>query len=288
MIACVNGVLVDEGEASVSVLDYGLSYGFGLFETVFCLNKRIFRFDGHLRRMKAAAEEIMLPFPWSDEEVSAMVSSVLDANGLTDAYVRVSVTRGVGEPGLKFSSDIRPSIIVLARSLPEDIERVRLEGIRLAVSKKHARFSGDVRSRIKSANFLVSALAKLEASSLGVDDVVLLNERGFVSECSTANLFCVVGGVLVTPPVSDGLLAGITRAVVFEASKSLGLGVEERSLSVKEFFAATEVFKTSSVFGVVPVVEVEGVKIGGGRAGEVTRGIQRQYNRVVECECALE
>lgn len=285
MKACVNGTLVDEGDARVSVLDGGLLYGYGIFETMLVVDGRVFRPGRHLSRLRGAASAVHMPLPWTDRELAGMVGSTLEANKLADAYVRLTVTRGAGEPRMSFTGGVKPSVIVLARGLPAGARDVRPDGVRLAVSREYSVYSRDPRMRIKSTNYLVNALAKQEAEALGVDDVVLLNEKGFVTECPTANIFAVSGGVLITPPVDAGLLPGVTREAVIEVARQAGVPFDERNLTADGLKGADEAFKTSSIMGVVPVTEIDGVNVGGGGPGQVTMRLREGYRQLIRKEC---
>jgi branched-chain amino acid aminotransferase len=284
MKACVNGRVVEEKKAVVSVLDYGLLYGYGIYETMRAENSVVFRLDRHLARMRNGSRELNLQVPWSDAEIKKMIEKTLSVNKLRDAYVRLTLTRGAGEPRLDMKATA-PTLVIIVRLLPSDIEEKRRKGVRVKVSKKYFRFSKDVRSRVKSTNYLVNAIAKQEAAESGVDDMVLMNERGFVAECSTANIFLVVGGKIITPPADAGALSGITREAVIGIAKTLRLKVEEKAVSRKKLLGADEVFKTSAIMGVVPVTEVDGGKIGDGKIGGITRMIQAAYRELSEKEC---
>jgi para-aminobenzoate synthetase component 1 len=168
MKICVNGEIREEEEKTISPLDYGFLYGFGLFETMRAEKGRVRLLGRHLGRLRGSAEEIGIPLPYTDAEIEGMIASTLEGNRLADAYVRVTLTRGFGEPRLSFPKDVKPTLTVLVRMLPKAAPPARL-----AVSKKHGVYSKDIRARIKSTNYLVNALAKEEANRLGVDDVIL-------------------------------------------------------------------------------------------------------------------
>lgn len=288
MKACVNGRLVDEGRATVSVLDYGLLYGYGLYETMRAENGVVFRLGRHLARLRGSAAEIDLPVTWKDSEIREAIRKTLNANKLRDAYVRLTVTRGASEPRLDLRKNVEPTIIVLCRPLPAGIGEKQRRGVKLQLSERYTRYSADVRSRVKSTNYLINALAKMEAGELGVDDVILLNEKGFVAECSTANIFLAKGGKLITPPVDSGVLPGITRGTVIEIAEEIGLKNEERKIKIEEIKTADEVFKTSAVMGVVPVVEVLGIGIAYEKPGMITKRIQAEYRKLIEKECQTQ
>ncbi|MFH0862126.1 MAG: aminodeoxychorismate synthase component I [Candidatus Altiarchaeota archaeon] len=277
MKAYVDGRMVDESEASVSPLDYGMLYGYGIYETMRADGGRVFRLGRHLARLREAARLVDIPLPWSDKDFREMIRSTLQENRLSDAYVRMTITRGSGQPRLDFPKDVKPTLIIIARKLPDEDPAPA----RLAVSDKHTRYSKDLRSRIKSTNCLISALAKAEAADRKVDDIILLNEQGNVTECSTANVFFVFDGRLVTPPVDSGLLPGIVREAILELAAELGIPADVRDVYASELPNAQEMFKTSSIAGVVPVVELDGRTIGDGKPGSVAEKLRMSYIRLL-------
>ncbi|MFH1788525.1 MAG: aminotransferase class IV [Candidatus Altiarchaeota archaeon] len=277
-----NGEVLDEASARLPVLDWGVLYGYGIYETMKAVNGRVFKLERHLSRLREGAGEIRLPLPWSDEEITDMVNKALSANNLSDAYIRLTITRGVGEPGLKLTGKINPNIIVLARPLPQDIREKREKGVRAAVTEKHVRCTRDVRCRVKTTNYLMNALAKLDAKDQGLDELILLNEKGFAAEFSSANLFIVSDGKLYTPPFEAGILPGVTRETVLELAVELGIESFEENISVDQLYSAEEVFKSSAIQGVIPVVELDGKPVGDGKPGETTRNILREYIELVE------
>jgi para-aminobenzoate synthetase component 1 len=275
MKACVNGEIVDENTAAIRPLDYGLLYGWGLFESMRAGNKGVFRLRSHLSRLRDAAGGIHIPLPWSDDEIRVMIDATLEANGLSEAYVRVTLTKGVGEPRLKFH-DGYPTIVVVARKLPD-----RRTSARLAFSARYSVYSKDPRTRIKSTNYLLSALAKAEARELGVDDVIWVNENGFVTECSSANIFLVCGGRLITPARESGILPGITRDSVIDVARDMGIPIEERLVERSDVMNASEVFITNSINGITPIIQLDGRNIGDGQAGKITMRINGGYLELV-------
>ncbi len=275
----VNGEFFEEDEAKVSVFDYGFLYGYGLFESMRAYNRKIFRLDRHVGRLFDSAKEIGMEPSVDGNGVRNAVQRTLEENGLSDAYVRVTLTYGKGGPRLEFPPDVENSLIVFAREFSPDAQ-VYERGIKVAVSeavRPHSRFSG-----VKSLNFLPYLMAKLEAKERGVDDIVLTNPDGTLAEASTSNIFFVSKGGLVTP--DSGILPGITKEAVVEIAKKEGISVEERRVLPNEIKFFEECFLTNSVMELVPVVEIDGNATGNGAPGEFTRKIHHLYRRLVADE----
>ena len=274
----VNGEFFDEGDAKVSVFDYGFLYGYGLFESMRAYNGRVFRLDRHVNRLLDSAKEIGMELSVDGNEVKDAVHRTLEENGLSDAYVRVTLSYGTGEPRLIFSEGAENSLVVFAREFSPNAQTYE-KGIRVAVSeavKPHSKFS-----RVKSLNFLPYLMAKLEAKERGVDDMVLTNPDGTLAEASTSNIFFVSKGGLVTP--DSGILPGITKEAMVEIAGREGIPLEERRVLPNEIKFFKECFLTNSVMEVVPVVEIDGTAIGSG-PGEFTRKIHQLYRRLVADE----
>jgi len=277
----LNGKFLDEEEARVSVFDYGLLYGYGLFESMRAYNGKVFRVDRHVRRLFDSAKEIGMSIKVGGDDIKDSIYSTLNENDLSDAYIRITVTYGRGEPRLKFSDDVDNSVIIVTRELSLD-SSVYEKGIRVAISESvrpHPQFS-----KVKSLNFLPYLMAKLEARERGVDDIILTNADGTIAEASTSNIFFVSRGRLLTPAVDSRILAGITREAVIELAKGNGIQVEERRILPNEIKFIEECFLTNSVMELVPVVGIDGNSIGNGAPGEVTRRLHHLYRRLVADE----
>lgn len=269
----VSGRLSPAEEASASALDRGLLYGDGLFETVRVYGGKPFMLEEHLRRMAEGASRIALVLP-DKEEIKAAVGAVLQANSLTEAYLRITVTRG---PTGKMWSDLSgcsPAVLVLAKPFNRPDFG---EGLRLTVS----RFRIDERGPlcgVKHTGILPKILARTEAVNSGADDAVLLDTRGFVGEGTSSNLFWAKGGRLYTPSLSCGILAGVTRQVVAEIASAEKIAVEEGEFRLDVVKEAEEVFLTSSTWEIAPVRELDG-SVFRGSAGPVTTAIHRLYRK---------
>ena len=277
-IVYLNGSLMPLSQARISVLDYGFLYGFGLFETMRAYGSRVFRLDSHLSRLARSAE--MLGLPLKALELKGAVMDTIRANKLGDARIRVSVSIGEGSMALDPDTCDNPTVLVLAAHYQPCSEEVYQRGFRAVVSSIR-RNSQSPLSRLKSANFLESALSRREARRAGVDDTLFLNEKGLLAEASTSNIFLVADGVLRTPGEESGILHGITRETVLELASQLGINTLEHDIRLEELFQAQEAFLTNSMIEVMPLTEVDGESIGSNRPGSLTRRLMAAYRELV-------
>lgn len=256
--AYINGSLVDMAQASVSIRDRGLLYGDGLFETVRVRNGHPVRWERHLRRMREGARILMLESIAKGFDPGPVIQRVCEANGLTDARVRITITRGISESAGQISSPGNtPTFIVTSDPLPTQEPspaRVLTSSVR--------RDERSPLSRVKSLNYLTSIFARMEAQRCGVDDAILLNTSGFVAEGTTANLFMVNGSKLITPSLDQGALPGTVREALIELAPSCGFGIEEREVGPEELLEADEIFFTNAITLIRPITEVDGLPIG--------------------------
>ncbi|MFQ5877939.1 MAG: aminotransferase class IV [Acidobacteriota bacterium] len=281
----LNGRLVDESEARVSVFDRGLLFGDGIFETMRAVAGQVFRIERHLGRLRQSAARVRLELPWSGGRLERSVRDVLRANGLRDARVRLTVTRGRGLPG-NFLEALGPPTLVIAAFPFDGLDEARFRGgVAAAVSSRQAIPARALDPAIKSISRLSSVLARQEAHARGAYEAILVDGRGDLTEGAASNLFLVLGGRLVTPPVPEGGLPGITREAVIELARSAGIGVEERALPAARIRAAAEVFLTNTSWEVLPVTRVDGRPVGDGRPGPVSRELHARYRRLLREEC---
>jgi branched-chain amino acid aminotransferase len=277
----IDGAVVDGSQARIPVTDHGFLYGDGIFEGIRLYNRRIFRFDDHLARLAVGARCLALTIPGGIEAVRRIVIDTARAHGRDDAYLRLIVSRGEGSLGVDPTTCKDPRIVCIAdqvRLYPE--EKVQ-SGIALVTSSLRRPAPDVLDPRVKSLNYLNSALAKLEARRQGADEALLLNGAGRVVEASVANVFAVRAGRLLTPPASDGALEGLTRATVLELAGEQRVPAEERSLGRFDLIAAEEVFLTGSGAGIVAVGSLDGIGIGKGGPGPITRRICQAFERYV-------
>ncbi|HKO51764.1 MAG TPA: branched-chain-amino-acid transaminase [Polyangiaceae bacterium] len=280
----IDGQLVADQDAKISVLDHGLLYGDGLFEGIRVRAGRIFRLDQHLARLALGARYLGLDLPFDAEGFARIVREAVRAFGQTEAYARLLVTRGEGPLGVDPTTCKKPTVVCIVAEIGLYSPEQRAQGLTL-ITSSYRRPNPDVQDvAIKTLNYLGSALAKQEAKKQGADEALLLNQSGRVSEASVANIFALRGQSLSTPPALDGCLEGINRAAVLELARELGLTVSECSLSRRDLLASDEVFLTGSGAGVVGVRSLDGRAIGRGRTGEVTLDLERRHRALAEGE----
>lgn len=286
----VNGKIVDHDKALISVFDRGFLYGDALFETMHGYAGRIFCLNDHLMRLYSSMKSLKIRQPLADKEAEKIIYELLAVNGLdkTDAYVRMTVSRGLSEDGSMDISKSGPSnVVIIARGYVPFSSKHYEKGIAVNIARAR-RNSQSVLSNFKVANYLDSILARNEAFPGGFFDTIFLNESGHVCEASTSNIFMITGNALVTPSIKCGILPGITRKIVLELSPYAGVGVEESEFSENELKSSDEVFITNSMFEIIPVVGIDNKAIGGGSVGKITKNMQKLYKEAVEKEAGIE
>jgi len=268
----VNGRISDEHEAVISVFDHGFLYGEGIYETLRTYNGRLFLFDRHARRLRNSARMIDLSVPFADDELERRISDTIAAAKLDgkEAYVRVLVTRGVGELTYDLKATPTPSWIIIVKALATPSAEVYERGCKVVLVDIVRNHPNSVNPMIKSNNLMNQALAAQQALAHGAFDAVMRNYRGELTECATSNLFIVKNETVLTPPIESGLLPGITREFIFEVSRNVGKDVREQALRDDDLFDADEAFLTSTTREVVPIVAVNEKAIGTGKPGAVT------------------
>jgi len=279
----VNGRVFDQEHAVISVFDHGFLYGEGVYETLRTYNGRPFLLDRHMRRLRNSAGMLALGVPLTDVEIGQRFDETMRTAGLgtngREAYIRVLVTRGIGELSYDPAVTPQPSIVVIVKphvDLPaEAIER----GVKAALVPVVRNHPGSVNPLIKSNNLLNSALAMQEAVRRGAFEGIMRNYRGELAECSTANIFIVKGGAALTPPLDSGLLPGITREYLFELGAEVGIPVREQVLRDDDLYGAEESFLSSTTRELVPIVRVDDHVIGAGVPGPVTRTLLQTFRK---------
>jgi branched-chain amino acid aminotransferase len=266
----LDGKLVDESEAKLSVFDHGLLYGDGVFEGIRIYNNRVFRLEEHVRRLFDSARAIILSMPWTQEDVCRFTCETVAANGLKDGYIRLVVTRGAGELGLNPYLCPKPSMFIIASTIKLYPEEMYRDGLAIITCATRRPAPAALMPQVKSLNYLNNVMAKVEAIQAGALEAVMLNEQGYVAECTGDNLFLIKNGTMFTPLISDGALDGITRAVIIELAAGLGVPVVERSLTRYDIFTADECFLTGTAAEVIPVVALDRRVIGSGKPGPLT------------------
>jgi branched-chain amino acid aminotransferase len=274
-IVYLNGSLVPRSQAKISPFDLGFLYGYGLFETMRAYSGRVFRLEKHLERLSQSAKLLSLPLNAFDLKKACY--DTLRANKSKDARIRLTVSMGEGEATPDLPRQPRPTVLVTAaRYVPLSAEVYR-KGYKVAVSTIDQDSQSPL-SRLKSANYLNHILARREVKASGADEAILLNERGFLCEGSTSNIFLVSKRNIVTPGEESGCLPGITRQVVIELARNLGISLNQREVQLDELLQADEAFLTNSIMELMPVAEVNGQSIG---RGKVTEKLIRAYKETV-------
>jgi branched-chain amino acid aminotransferase len=277
----VNGRITGAEEAVVSVFDHGFLYGEGVYETLRTYNRRPFLFDRHARRLRRSAQMIALHVPFSDEELVARVRDTMAAAHLDgEAYIRVLLTRGVGELTYELSATPAPSLVIIVKPQVDPAPDAYEAGVRVVMVSIVRNHPASLNPAIKSNNLMNSALAMQEAYRRGGFEGVMRNYRGEIAECTTSNLFIVKGGVALTPPLDSGLLPGITRELLFEVGRGAGIEVRESALRDQDLLGANEAFLTSTTREVVPITRIDDHTIGSGRPGPVTAALLAGFRRV--------
>lgn len=278
----INGRVFDEEHAVISVFDHGFLFGEGVYETLRTYNGQLFLFDRHMRRLRNSAGLLKLGVPLTDDEIAARFRDTVSAAGLGpggrgEAYIRILVTRGIGDLSYDPAATPNPSIVVIVKPLVPAPDEAVERGVTAALVPIVRNHPGSVNPLIKSNNLLNSALAMQEAVRRGAFEGIMRNYRGELAECSTANLFVVRNGVALTPPLESGLLPGITREYLLEIGPEAGIPVREEVLRDADLFRADESFLTSTTRELVPIVRVDEHTIGAGTPGPVTKQLLRVF-----------
>ena len=276
----VNGNITRAEDASIPVYDHGFLYGEGVYETLRTYNRVPFLYDRHMRRLRASAGYLQLDVPFSDDALSGWIADTVAAAGtMREAYIRVLLTRGVGELTYDLGSTPVPSLVIIVKPLDEPPSRVFSDGIRIALVPILRNHLGSVNPIIKSNNLLNNALAMQEANRRGAEEGLMCNYRGELSECSQANFFIVRNGVALTPRTDAGLLEGLTRSFLFEVGQDVGIDVRNEILFPTDLESADEAFITSTTRELSPVTQIDDRIIGNGKPGPVTLALLQGYRQ---------
>ncbi len=273
----LDGKLVPESEAKISVFDHGLLYGDGVFEGIRIYSGRVFKLAEHLVRLYESARSILLTMPLSMQEMEQATLQTVAANGLRDGYIRLVVTRGVGSLGLNPFQCPKASVIIIAGTIKLYPEKVYGEGLTLVTCATRRPSPAALSPQVKSLNYLNNIMAKIEAIQGGGEEGVMLNEQGYVAECTGDNLFIVKRGEVFTPPISAGALDGITRSVVIDLLKEMGVACHEANLTRHDVFTADECFLTGSAAEVIAAVVLDRRSIGDGKPGALTQTLVEKF-----------
>jgi branched-chain amino acid aminotransferase len=280
----LDGEFVKKEDAKVSIFDHGLLYGDGIFEGIRAYNGRVFKLDEHIRRLYDCAKVICLEIPMTPEEMKEMVVESCARNNLSDAYIRLVITRGVGDLGLNPYLCKKATIFCIAASIQLYPAELYENGLKIVTVPTTRNFVDALNPRIKSLNYLNNVMAKIEAIQSGVPEALMLNTQGFVAECTGDNVFLIRDGELITPDIACGALKGITRDCVMELAEKRGMKVREAFMTRFDVYTADECFLTGTAAEVIPVVEVDTRKIGDGTVGKITSELIQDFRALTKVD----
>lgn len=276
----LNGNIVPEDEAKVSVFDHGYLYGDGIFEGIRAYNGRVFMLDEHIERLYESAKTIMLNIPLNKEEMEKAILETIRANDLEDAYIRIVISRGPGDLGLDIRKCNEPNVVIIASAIQLYDEKLYETGLKVVTVPTRRNGPEMVNPRIKSLNYLNNIMARIEANLADAPEAIILNKEGYVAECTGDNIFIIDGNVLYTPPQYAGILKGTKRELTMEIAKEMGLEVKEELFTRHDIFNADECFLSGTAAEVIPVVEVDGRKVGRGSVGSKTTEIISRFREI--------
>jgi branched-chain amino acid aminotransferase len=276
----IDGKFCSEANARVSVFDHGLLYGDGIFEGIRFYNGRVFRLEEHLERLWDSARSICLTIPMTRQEMTEALLETIRQNHLHDGYIRLLVTRGVGNLGLNPEQCKTPSVIIIAATIAlyhEDFYRKGLSIVTVATRRCNP---ASLNPAVKSLNYLNNVMARIEANLAGADEALMLNDAGNIAECTADNVFIIKQGQIFTPPITAGALRGITRSVVFDIAGEFDTRVIEADFTRHDVFVADECFLTGTAAEIIPVVKADGRIIGNGKPGPMTGRIIARFREM--------
>lgn len=276
----LDGEIVQETEAKISVFDHGFLYGDGIFEGIRAYNGRVFMLDEHLDRLFESAKTIMLDIPLSKDEMKEAILETIRANDLKDAYVRLVISRGPGDLGLDPRKCDKPTIVIIASAIQLYPEELYQQGLKLVTVATRRNGPEMVNPRIKSLNYLNNIMARIEANMQDAPEAIILNSDGYVAECTGDNIFMIKGETLYTPPLYAGILKGTKREIVLEIAAEMGLEVREELFTRHDLYNADESFLSGTAAEVIPVVEIDGRKVGDGEVGEKTKELIAEFREI--------
>lgn len=277
----MNGKLVEKEEAKLSVFAHGLLYGDGVFEGIRAYGGKVFQGKAHMDRLFASAEAIRLKIPTSSREILQAIYQTMQANGVSDGYIRLVVARGEGTLGLDPDKCSEPTVFIIADQVALYPEEMYQKGMAVIVAKTRRTAASMLPPSVKSLNYLNNIMAKIEAVDAGVPEALMLNVDGDVAEATGDNIFIVEGGTTVTPPPAAGILIGITRKVVMDLCGELGIALKEDRINVERLYAADECFLTGTAAEVIAVTKVDDRPIGSGKPGPVTNRLLKAFRELI-------
>ena len=276
----IDGEFYDKENAKISVFDHGLLYGDGVFEGIRFYNGRVFRLDEHIDRLFDSARAIALNIGMDKSAVIEATLETIRQNKLQDGYIRLVVTRGVGDLGLNPMLCPKASLFIIASKITLYSADKYENGLDVVTCATRRIPHGALSPMVKSLNYLNNVMAKIEAQNAGAGEGLMLNEQGFVSECTGDNIFIIKNGVITTPPISSGALAGVTRSVVFDLAAEFGIPIHEPMMTRYDIFTADECFLTGTAAEIIPAVKLDTRLIGDGKPGPITRRLITRFREL--------
>ncbi len=273
----LDGKLVDQEEAKISVFDHGLLYGDGVFEGIRVYNGSVFELEAHIKRLYESAKVIRLVVPLSRSKLISAVEKTVEANAVIDGYIRLVVTRGVGTLGLNPLICENSKLFIIADNIQLYPEELYEKGMKVVSATTIRNHPLAIPPQVKSLNYLNNILAKIEALDNNVPEAIMYNHEGYVAEATGDNVFIVRDAVIYTPPTEAGSLEGITRGVVIKLAKEEGLEVVEKNLTRFDLYICDEFFLTGTAAEVIGIVEIDGRVIGDGKPGPVTHLLRKKF-----------
>jgi len=280
----LNGKMVPQEEAVISVFDHGFLYGDGVFEGIRAYNGRVFRLVEHIRRLYESAHSILLPIPLSREEMIQAVVDTVNANKLRDAYIRLVISRGVGDLGMDPRKCKHSQVIIIADKITLYPKELYEEGLNVITVATRRNIAEALEPKIKSLNYLNNIHAKIEANRAGVLEAIMLTNQGYICEGTGDNIFIYRRGELLTPPPYLGILEGITREAIIELAKQEGIPLREVPFTRHDLYVSDECFLTGTAAEVIPVIEVDQRQIGDGKPGPVTGRLIELFRNLTQHE----
>lgn len=278
----LDGEYVPEEEAKISVFDHGLLYGDGVFEGIRIYNRRVFMLDEHLNRLYSGGRVIKLEVPVGFEELKAKVCETARINDISDGYVRLIVTRGMGDLGLSPVKCSNPSVVIIASTIKIYPDEVYSDGLNVITVATRRNNPDSLSPQIKSLNYLNHILAHFEVVHAGADEGLMLNDQGMITECVVDNFFIAKEGIIITPPTNVGALNGITRQVVFRLCSQIGIKIIEQNISLVEAYVSDECFLTGTAAEIAPIASIDDRPVGDGKPGPLTKRLMEAFREFRE------
>ncbi len=281
----INGKFYEKNEAKISVFDHGFLYGDGVFEGIRVYNRLIFKAVEHIDRLYESAHSIMLKIPMSKEQIAQAMIKTLKENKFENAYMRVIISRGEGDLGLDpRKCKGHETVIIIADKIALYPDKLYKEGMDIITVATTRNAHEALNPQIKSLNYLNNIMAKIEATNLGYEEALMLNDQGYVAECTGDNIFITSKGEIYTPPECMGALRGVTRDTVLDIAKKIGIRVHEHVFTRHELYIADECFLTGTAAEIIPVVKVDGRAIGAGKPGKITLALMKKFREATKKE----